>query len=407
MPEHRNLIPAIVFTGALLAVLIGLTVVNIGFVEQNPGGNDFLARWMGARMWLIDGLSPYDPEVSLSSQVWIYGRPADLAAGEDIAHFVYPLHSMIFFGPFAFLEFPLARAIWTTLIQLSLIALPILSFRIARFKPTPLALGGLVLFSVLWYHGMRTMNVGQFAGINAALIGLALVLIMEGKDRGAGIILALTTVKPQMVFLVVPFITMWAWFAGRRQLFWTTVATTAGLVVAFMLIIPDWPLQMIAQIQDYPSYTSIGSPLSIVAEFSPIGSEFISTLLHSAAFVYLLVVWVKAFRDSSEKHFIWAVLMTMVITNWAAFRTATTNFVMMFPVLTVAFASWQKRWPRTASALTTASLLVMFIGIWALFLVTIEGNQESAWVYLPFPTIVFVMLLALRKDFTSQAASLD
>ena len=398
MSNKRPSLPIFIFAGALVLAIIGLTWINIRFVEQNPGGNDFLARWMGARMWVVEGINPYAPEVSLSSQTWIYGRAVDLESGEDIAHFVYPLHSMVFFAPFAVLDFPLARAVWTTLIQLSLMALPILSFRIARWRAKPLVVVGLILFSLLWYHGMRTINVGQFAGINAAMIALAILLILERRDGPAGVILALTTVKPQMVFLLMPYIVIWAWFNRRYRLFWTTVGTTLGLVIFFLLFIPSWPLDMLSQILGYPSYTSIGSPLSIVAQASPIAPDALNAVLHALAFIYLAIIWVKSFREGSPERFVWVIMMTMVITNWAAFRTATTNFVMMLPVLTLAFASWRKRWGQVGRWLSAGTLVLLFAGIWILFITTIEGNQESAWVYLPFPAIVFFMLLDLKNQ---------
>lgn len=68
----------------VLLTLVALTEVNYRFALANPGGNDFLARWMGAHMWLKEGLSPYNERVSLASQVAIYGRPADAGRGEDI-----------------------------------------------------------------------------------------------------------------------------------------------------------------------------------------------------------------------------------------------------------------------------------------------------------------------------------
>ena len=100
--------------------LVGLTWANYRFSAQNPGGNDFLARWMGARKWLMEGISPYDEHVSLATQEMIYGHPADVSQGEDISHFVYPLTSMVFFGPFGLLDFLPARALWMTVLELSL-----------------------------------------------------------------------------------------------------------------------------------------------------------------------------------------------------------------------------------------------------------------------------------------------
>jgi hypothetical protein len=72
-------------------LLLALGIANYRVSNQFPGGNDFLPRWVGAREWLQRGTSPYDPRVSEAAQRMIYGRLADPAAGEDIAHFAYPL----------------------------------------------------------------------------------------------------------------------------------------------------------------------------------------------------------------------------------------------------------------------------------------------------------------------------
>ncbi|UCF61921.1 MAG: hypothetical protein JSV37_04340, partial [Anaerolineaceae bacterium] len=90
----------IVLVFLVLAMLTGLFVANYRFALQSPGGNEFLARWTGAHYWVVKGINPYDPQVSMAGQMMIYGRPADPSIGEDIAHFVYPLPAMLFFAPF-------------------------------------------------------------------------------------------------------------------------------------------------------------------------------------------------------------------------------------------------------------------------------------------------------------------
>jgi hypothetical protein len=171
-----------VLIGLLLAAVIGLTVFNFRFVVQNPGGNDFLARWMGARLWLKEGISPYDEQVSLSTQEMIYGHPADPSQGEDLNHFVYPLYSMVFFAPFGLLEFTPARAVWMTVLEISLVLLVFVSLHLTGWRTSPVKTITLVLFAILWYHGIRTLILGQFAGINALLIALALLFIQQKQD---------------------------------------------------------------------------------------------------------------------------------------------------------------------------------------------------------------------------------
>jgi hypothetical protein len=48
----------------VIGTIVGLTWVNYQFSSQNPGGNDFLARWNGAHEWLIHGNNPYSDQVS-------------------------------------------------------------------------------------------------------------------------------------------------------------------------------------------------------------------------------------------------------------------------------------------------------------------------------------------------------
>ena len=184
--EQRGNILLIALIISVIAVLIGLTWANYRFAQQNPGGNDFLARWMGAHYWVVDGISPYDERVSLASQQAIYGHPADISQGEDKNHFVYPLHSMLFFAPFGPLDYTLARALWMTLLEVSLFLLAIVSIRLADWRVSPLKSIALILFTLLWYHGVRTVIIGQFAGLNALIIALALLLIMRKQDFVAG-----------------------------------------------------------------------------------------------------------------------------------------------------------------------------------------------------------------------------
>jgi hypothetical protein len=391
MYEHRGNWLALLLTGLALAAPTGLIWVNAQFVQRSPGGNDFLARWMGARYWLKEGISPYDEQVSLASQQMIYGRAAKPSEGEDVAHFVYPLHAMIFFGPFGLLEFSAARTLWMTLLELSLAGLAAVSVNLLDWKVSPVKLAFLVLFSLLWYHGVRTIIVGQFAGLNALLIAIVLLLILKGQDTGAGFLLALTTAKPQMVFLLVPFILLWALSVRRRQIIFGFLATFTLMMVVSLLLIPRWPLQMYYQLMDYPDYTSIGSPLSIIAGAAPGIENALNWSLHIIFIGYLILEWVLAW-GKGERWFVWTALLTVVVTNLVAFRTATTNYVMMLPALFFIFKLLEDRWAGVGRVAVVGWLVILFGGLWALFVVTVEGNVEGAIMYLPLP---FFCLLGL------------
>jgi hypothetical protein len=377
-----------------IAIFAGLLYANYQFSINSPGGNDFLARWTGARYWIVEGVNPYDPEVSLAAQRMIYGRPADPAAGEDVAHFVYPLPAMIFFAPFGLFSYPIARALWMTILEMSLPILAFMSVAVARWKPSRWLLALFILFSIFWYHGLRSVIVGQFAIIEAVLLVGALLAIQRDSDALAGILLALSIAKPQMAYLLVPFVLFWAVSVRRWQIVLWTVGTMAVLVGGSLWIMPDWPIRWLQQLMDYPNYTNLGSPISIVLEFLPRGNRTVTLLVSGVLALYMLWEWFRA-ASKDLPWFQWAAAMTLVITNLISVRTATTNYVVLLLAFTVAFHAWEDRWAG-GKWLTLGTLLTILIGLWVLFLTTVEGNIEHPAMYLPIPFLSLAMLLWTR-----------
>jgi hypothetical protein len=377
---------------AVLAVVLiaALANVNYRYAEQAPGGNDFLARWVPARAWIVEGTNPYDPAVSERSQRMIYGRPADRQAGEDVAHFVYPLPAMIFFAPFAGFDFTMARALWMTLLELCLLGLAFIGIALAEWRPGRGMLACLVLFSVLWYHGFRAVIVGQFAPIEAILLTGALLCVQRRRDGLAGLLLALSLAKPQMAFLILPFLLLWGALARRWSLIVSTCAFSLALLGGSIAVMPDWPILWLRQVADYPSYTSIGSPLSILGGSSRV-SDWVTRILSGLLLVELVVEWVRV-RAKEGAWFRWTAALTLVITNLIAFRTATTNYVILIPVLVLLLQTWADRWGRRGVVLGLSTLALLFVGLWGLFLLTVEGNVESAAMYLPLPILLLLGL---------------
>ncbi len=379
----------------LLMLAAALTAANYRFALEMPGGNDFLPRWVGAHAWLTEGTNPYDPSVSLAAQEMIYGRPADRERGEDVAHFVYPLPAMIFFAPFGLLPYPLARAVWMTLLELGLPLLALLGVRLARWKPSASVLAGVMLFSTLWYHGVRAVMVGQFAVFEALLLTAALLAIQRRRDVLAGLLLSLALAKPQMAFLLVPYVIVWGVSARRWRLVASVLLFSAAWGGLALLLIPDWPILWLRQVLDYPGYTALGSPVSIAASALDRGAEAVTAAVTLGLALYLIVEWWLSLGGDDRK-FQWAAQLTLVITNLIALRTATTNYVVLVPALCLVAGVWQERWGRRLGVFLAAAVLVLGVGVWALFLVTVEGNVESALLYLPTPVLTLVGLWWVR-----------
>ena len=388
---RRPLWTQIVTVLAVLIVLIALTIANFRFSEELPGGNDFLGRWMGARYWVQDGISPYDPQVSRASQQLIYGRAVDREAGEDIQDFLYPFPAMIFFAPFGALPYTLARAIWMTILEIGLPILALIGIAIADWKPRRGVLISLLLFSVLWYQGTRAIIIGQFAVIEALLMAGALLAVKRGRDPLAGILLGLSIAKPQMAVLLIPFVFLWAAYARRWLIIAWGVGTIAGLLAVSVLLLPDWPLMWLQQLIEHPTYTVIGPPVEILADAFPSMSGVIAVALGGALALYLFWEWAKAV-GKPDRWFQWTAALTIVITNLVAFRTATTNYVVLLPALCLVFAVLADRWGTKGDVVILLMMAFILVGTWALFLATVEGNVEHPIMYLPLPILTLLGL---------------
>lgn len=388
---ERPLWTQIVTILAVLIILIALTIANFRFSEELPGGNDFLGRWMGARYWVQEGISPYDPQVGRASQQLIYGRAVDREAGEDIQDFLYPFPAMIFFAPFGALPYTLARALWMTILEISLPILALIGIAIADWKPRRAVLISLLLFSLLWYHGTRAVIIGQFAVIEALLMAGALLAVKRGRDPLAGILLGLSIAKPQMAVLLIPFVFLWAAYARRWTIVTWGIGTIAGLLAVSVLLLPDWPIMWLQQLIEHPTYTVIGPPVEILADAFPSMSGVIALVLGGALLLYLFWEWAKA-AGKLDRWFQWTAALTIVITNLVAFRTATTNYVVLLPALCLVFAVLADRWGTKGDVVILLLMAFILVGTWALFLATIEGNVEHPVMYLPLPILTLLGL---------------
>ncbi len=373
--------------GALFAVgYVWLTYTF--FTSRWLGGNDLFVVWRAIRAWVVEGQDPYGAAVTRAIQLEMLGRPA--APGEHQFGFAYPLGIALFIVPLLPFPFPLARAIWMVLLQ-GLMVLFVVTTVWPR-RPRPVELSALVIAALFFYPTARAIILGQPAVVVAAAVAVTLWALRAGRGGTAGAALALTTLKPQMIFLFVPAALLWAWRAGRRAVWW-------GFGVSFLLLnavpalwFPAWPLSFLAAVRDYAGYTRLvqDAPLMIVG--AGLGPQGASALLAGGLLVaigWLAYLFLTTLPDDAEavEHFLlWALVLTM----WTAWRTATTNqIVALLPLL-----AWRR---AGLSARAFWGAMLAFLAVpWWVFLATVVGDSEQPAAYVPVPVLALAVLLLFR-----------
>jgi hypothetical protein len=346
---------------------------------------------------LTEGLSPYSDETAERIQIAAYGRPA--RAGEHELRVSYPLYSIVVFLPYALIsDYNLARAAWMTTLEIALVALSLMSMRLANWKPRPILLGLFLLFSLFWYHGFRPLINGNAIILVALCIAGGLLALKSKADELAGVLFAFATIKPHVVLLFLVFIAYWTYIHRRWRVVGWLVTTVILLSASAALLVPDWILQNIREIVRYSSYNP---PLTLRAALTAllpgIGNRIGLAIMGLLALLLLVEWWLV--RKANFRGFTWVACLTLVASQWIGIPTDPGNFIILLPALALIFALWQERWERAGSIFAVLSMLVLLAGLWGIFLATVEYGdqpQQSPIMFIPLPAFLLIMLYWVR-----------
>lgn len=392
-PSRKPLILSIALIFGLVAILVLLTFGNLNYARNNPGGNDFLVHWMGTRNLIVEGVSPYSDQTAIDIQTYAYGRPA--RQGEHELRFAYPLYSVIFFLPFALVkDFVIARAMWMTLLEVSLIVIAFLGIRLTNWRPNPFVLAMYLLFSLLSYHALRPVINGNAVVLVTLFITGGLVAIRYKADELGGVLFAFATIKPHLALLFVLFVIIWSIRKRRLKILIWLFSTLLLLVLSTMLLIPDWLLQNFLEILRYPQYNPPLNLATALGDLLPAFGNRVGWAIAVIAALVLLLEWGFAFRGQIKSFFFTAVI-TLLASQWIGIPTDPGNFVILYPAIGLILEAWSRRWKSGGGYFNTLLLLALSFLPWIIFLQTLESGaqpQQSPVMFLPLPVMLWFLL---------------
>ncbi len=271
---------------ALLAAAVAADAIASTLLARAMGpANDLFPRWFGTRAWLLAGADPYSPAVDSGIRQAMGGAPGE-PLGAFVFGFVYPGYVALLLAPLALLPFAVAATIWLLLAQGAVVGGAWLCWRAAGralSRPERSALPAIVA-AIFFPASLLNLAFGQFAGIVfVALAGAWLLLERRGEKEGAvgggstfrqalrlppdpaGVLLALSLVKPSLALLPVACLVAWAWRSRRQRAVATFGAVFGAWVAASLLLLPGWPAAFWRSTQTYARVASATSAAGLAA----------------------------------------------------------------------------------------------------------------------------------------------
>jgi hypothetical protein len=237
---RRRLAPGWI-VGALLLVLALAAVCN---EFQSPARIrygaaatiDLIAYWGGGRL-LWAGTQPYDLEKLCDLQLRASGHPSGCAPGCHHPPFPVIMYNppwlSVWLAPIAVLPFPSAVAAWLLLnIALTLIAATLI-WKTCDHQSFPVPASVAWVAALAYMPTLSNLQMGQMGGL--LIVGLAgfLYAVARGRELTAGMFLALTTIKPHVVYL--PWIAVIWWVVSERR--WRVAAGVIAVLLPSLAVI--------------------------------------------------------------------------------------------------------------------------------------------------------------------------
>jgi len=362
-PSLRDVLFLIGVIALGVALAIGWVTLNYELAKRYGSGAEILPVWYGVRAFLVERVDPYGLAVAEQIQRAVYGRPARLGEFPFALDIPFPL--LLLFFPLAPIPDPLwGRAAWMTLSQAGVVLLALLPFRILEWRPAPWLIALLIGFALFWSYSLEAFWSSSFSVVLTLLLLQAFLLMYEGNDELAGILLAVSAMKWEYTALLWALLLLVVWITKRWRV---VVGLAMGWLVlgaASFLINPGWLWPYLRAVAVNWRADAWLNTHSFLAEWFPRSAEPLTWLITALLLLLLLLEWFAAVRHSEAPRLLWSLGLGVAITPLIGLPTGPAHVAPLIFSLSVAIPFAWLRWDRFANGLIAGMVLLFFVLPW-------------------------------------------
>ncbi len=378
----------------------------------SPRGNlsDLYPRWLGARELLLHHRDPYGEDITREIQIGYYGRVLDHSRANDPKDqqaFAYPVYVALLLAPTVEMPFPIVQRIAFWLFAALTAASVLLWLHALGWRISATAMTVWFLLTLSSFPAIQGIKLQQLSLLVSALLAAFMYALARRHFVWAGILLAVATIKPQLVAL--PILWLCIWTVGnwrvRQRVLWSFGITVAALAVAGELLLPGWINEFRTALAAYYQYTGGGNSVLDVA-LTPIWGRVAAVLL---VCVLGFVTWNLRRADERTAEFQWSVSMTLAVTLAVIPMFAPYNQLLLLPGIMLIIRSIRGLWARGTLSrfmvvITMLAIFYQWIAAAALVIASVflpAVTVQRAWglpFYLSFalPIMIPALLLVAR-----------
>lgn len=346
-------------------VVIGHQVADAA-ARDIPRGNlsDLYPRWLGARELLLHHRDPYSVEITREIQEGYYGRSLDPSRPNDPRDqqgFAYPLYVVFLLAPTIKLPFSVVQIGFFWLLVAATIASVPLWLRTLQWHLSWAATTTLVVLTLGSFQVLQGLKLQQLSLLVAGLVAASVALLAAGHLFAAGILLALATIKPQLVLPLAAWLVLWAFsdLPRRRNLAFAFGGTLVMLVAGAEFLLPGWIGQFRHAMGEYRQYND-GALSVLQVLISPLWGNVLAVLV---LLVIAHLCWKLRRVPSDSTAFNWLTMLVLAVTVLVAPKTSPYNHVLLLPGVLLAARHWRIAWDKSPSARLTF-LVAGFVLFW-------------------------------------------